>query len=287
MRPESLPAEIARNVAAALAEDLGGENAAQDWTAALVPAQQAARARVIARESAVVCGQPWFDACFRRLDGEATIRWWVGEGAAVEPGTSLCEIQGQARALLTAERSALNFLQLLCGVASTTRRYAERIAHTHARVCDTRKTLPGLRVAQKYAVSVGGGLNHRVGLFDGVLIKENHIAAAGGIAPVLRRAREVAPPEVGIEIEVESLAQLQEALAEGAGLVLLDNFSVERLAEAVALNRQSAAPAVLEASGGITLANIAAVAETGVDRISIGALTKDVRAIDLSMRFLD
>ena len=271
-------------MAAALAEDLGGGGAECDWTAKLVPATREAHARVITRESAVICGQAWFDECFQRVDDRASVTWQVAEGAWVGPNTLLCEIDAQARAVLTAERSALNFLQFLCGVASTTRRYAERIAHTQAKVCDTRKTLPGLRLAQKYAVSVGGGLNHRIGLFDGILIKENHIAAAGGISAALRRARELAPQGVGIEIEVESLSQLREALAEGASLVLLDNFSLPLLAEAVELNRESRSPAVLEASGGITLDNIAAVAETGADRISVGALTKDLRAIDLSMR---
>lgn len=285
--PEALCAEIARNVSASLAEDLGGADAARDWTAQLVPAGRRARARVIAREAAVVCGEAWFSGCFQRLDAAAQLRWQVAEGELVAPGAVLCEIAADARALLTAERSALNFLQLLSAVATRTRGYAQRIAHTRARVCDTRKTLPGLRLAQKYAVGVGGGVNHRLGLYDGVLIKENHIAAAGGVAAVLRRAREFVPPEVGIEIEVETLEQLRQALAEGAAMILLDNFPPERLAAAVQINRQSACPAVLEASGGITLDNIAVVAETGVDRISIGALTKDVRAVDLSLRIVE
>ncbi len=282
--PELIAQEVARNVRASLEEDLGTQNESRDWTADLVPAGQRARAKVIARDAAVICGQPWFDVCFRALDSEVRIDWKASEGHAVEAGGVLCEISGAARALLTAERSALNFLQLLSAVATRTREHASRIAHTGAKVCDTRKTLPGLRIAQKYAVAVGGGVNHRLGLYDGILIKENHIAAAGGVRAALRHAREVAPPKVGIEIEVETLAQLSEALQEGARMVLLDNFSLEGLREAVALNRAAPHPALLEASGGVSLHNIAVVAETGVDRISVGSLTKDVRAVDLSLR---
>lgn len=282
--PEIIAREVARNVRASLEEDLGSENGHRDWTAELVGADRRGHARVLSREAAVICGQAWFDVCFRALDTGARIEWKVAEGDEVRPGDTLCEIDAKARALLTAERSALNFLQMLSAVATRTRAFAQRIAHTNARVCDTRKTLPGLRIAQKYAVAVGGGVNHRLGLYDGILIKENHIAAAGGIGEVIARAREIAPSDVGIEIEVENLQQLGEALAAGASMILLDNFSLEGMREAVGINRTAARPAVLEASGGVTLDNIALVAETGVDRISVGALTKDVRAIDLSLR---
>jgi len=284
--PELIAQEVARNVRASLEEDLGRAEGERDWTAELLPAEQHARARVISREAAVICGQPWFDVCFRALDSDARIEWQIAEGEQVEAGATLCFIEAKTRALLTAERSALNFLQLLSAVATRTREHAQRIAHTAAKVCDTRKTVPGLRLAQKYAVAVGGGVNHRLGLYDGILIKENHIAAAGGVRAALHAAREIAPAGVGIEIEVETLEQLREALAAGARLILLDNFSLERLREAVAINRGTAAPAILEASGGISLGNIAAVAETGVDRISVGSLTKDLRAVDLSLRLI-
>ena len=274
----NLASEIERNVAAALAEDVGRGDA----TAPLILADKTARASVLCRQDAVVCGQPWFDACFRKLDPEADIQWAVAEGAAVRAGTQVCAVRGHARALLTAERSALNFLQTLSGVATLTRRYVEAAAGTRTKIVDTRKTLPGLRVAQKYAVRVGGGANHRMGLYDAMLVKENHIAAAGGIGPALAAARKNAKPGVWVQIEVESLEQMKEALVAGATMILLDNMSPERMREAVKIAGDRAE---LEASGGITLDNIRAVAETGVHRISIGALTKDVKAVDFSMRF--
>jgi nicotinate-nucleotide pyrophosphorylase (carboxylating) len=269
--------QVLSDVARALKEDIGSG----DLTAQLIPETQTARARVITREAAVIAGRPWFDACFRALDPTCTLDWEVNEGDAVAVDTVLVEIRGKARALLTAERPALNFLQTLSSVATATRPYVAAVAGTRAAILDTRKTLPGLRIAQKYAVRVGGGQNQRVGLYDGILIKENHIAAAGGIAPVLEAAFKLAAGRVGVQIEVETLGQLREALAAGATLVLLDNFSLEQMREAVAL---TAGHALLEASGNITLKTVRAVAETGVDRISVGSLTKHVRAIDLSMR---
>jgi nicotinate-nucleotide pyrophosphorylase (carboxylating) len=239
---------------------------------------------VLARDACVVAGQPWFDATFRTLDPACELRWQVAEGEAVAPDTVLVELTGDARALLTAERTALNFLQTLSAVASATRPYVEAVAGTRAAILDTRKTLPGLRLAEKYAVRVGGGQNQRIGLADGILIKENHIAAAGGIAPVLAAAFELAQGRVSVQIEVESLAELEQALAAGATLILLDNFSTAQMREAVAL---AAGRAALEASGNVDLASVQAIAETGVERISIGALTKHVRAVDLSMRFID
>lgn len=277
---QDLQKAIAENVRAALAEDLGE---AGDLTAQLIPADKRARARVITREAAVLAGRPWFDACFRALDAGVRIDWHAADGDAIAAGQTLCEIEGNARALLSAERPALNFLQTLSGVASLTRRYVEAIAGTRARIYDTRKTLPGLRLAQKYAVRCGGGANHRTGLFDGILIKENHIAAAGGVRPALEAAFRLAPPGVFVQIEVETLAQLEEALAAGARLILLDNFDLVGMRQAVAL---TAGRAELEASGGVNLESVRAIAETGVDRISVGALTKHVRAVDLSMRFL-
>ncbi len=269
---------IAVNVAAALAEDIGDN----DWTALLIPAERSGSATVIARQQAVIAGQPWFDEVFHQVDSAVQIRWNVAEGDQVAAGTVLCEISGAARSLLTAERSALNFLQMLSAVATETRRYVDAIAGTSAKIHDTRKTLPGLRRAQKYAVLVGGGCNQRIGLYDGVLIKENHIMAAGSIAAALQAARALAPSHVTIQIEVENLAELDEALAAGATSVLLDNMSNADMREAVARARGKA---VLEASGGIEFSTIRAIAETGVDRISIGKLTKDVTAVDLSMRF--
>ncbi|MEJ5210354.1 MAG: carboxylating nicotinate-nucleotide diphosphorylase [Burkholderiales bacterium] len=277
MTEADLERAIEANVSAALAEDLGSG----DLTAALIPADRRAVATLVTREDAILCGLPWFEACFRRLDDSVSFRWKAREGAAVAAGSVLCEIEGMARALLSAERPALNFLQTLSAVATATRRYVEAVRGTRAVIMDTRKTLPGLRIAQKYAVKVGGGVNQRVGLFDGILIKENHIAAAGGIREVLAAARRLAPPGVPVQIEVENLAELEQALEAGAGLILLDNFSLEDLRTAV---HRTAGRAALEASGGITLDNVRAVAETGVDRISVGSLTKNVRAVDLSLR---
>lgn len=268
---------IRTNVIAALTED-GYDN---DLTAQLIPEHMQAHATVITREAAVLCGTLWFEECFLTLDPDCKIGWKAQEGANVEANQVLCEIHGNARAMLTAERPALNFLQTLSAVAALTRRYVEAASSTQTRIMDTRKTLPGLRLAQKHAVRVGGGHNQRIGLFDGVLIKENHIAAAGGVGKVLEHAFQIIPPGVPIQIEVETLAQLDEALNAGARLVLLDNFSMADMRLAV---NHAAKRAELEASGGITLENVHLVAETGIDRISIGALTKDVKAIDLSMR---
>jgi nicotinate-nucleotide pyrophosphorylase (carboxylating) len=273
-----LTTEIERNVTSALEEDMGGG----DLTAMLIPETVRRKARVVSRVDAILCGTPWFDACFRRLDASMAIAWSARDGDSVEAGATLCRIEGQARALLTAERTALNFLQLLSAVATTAHGFVEAVRGTHAAIVDTRTTLPGLRLAQKYAVRAGGGANHRIGLFDGILIKENHIAACGGVVPALERARALASASVFIQVEVEALEQLREALDAGANMVLLDNFNLAQMREAV---RENAGRAQLEASGGITLENVRAIAETGVDRISIGALTKDIKAIDLSMRF--
>jgi nicotinate-nucleotide pyrophosphorylase (carboxylating) len=271
-------AELARaDAARALAEDVGDG----DLTAALVAPARRAMARVLARESAVICGAPWVEATLRQVDPALQVNWLVREGERCARDQVVLEIEGAARSLLTAERTALNFLQLLSGVATKTATYVEAVRGTNAHIVDTRKTLPGLRLAQKYAVRTGGGTNHRIGLYDAVLIKENHIAAAGGVTPVLREARRVAAQASFIEIEVETLTQLQEALDAGATMVLLDNMDVATLREAVRIN---AGRAILEISGGVTLEGLRALAETGVDRISIGTLTKDVKATDFSMR---
>jgi nicotinate-nucleotide pyrophosphorylase (carboxylating) len=270
--------EIERNVAAALAEDVGSG----DVTAALTAASAVARARVVARQDAVLCGQAWFDACFRKLDPAVNIGWQVGEGARVSPGQTVCELSGKVRALLTGERTALNFLQMLSAVATRTSRYVAAVAGTRAKIVDTRKTLPGLRAAEKYSVRVGGGVNHRMGLYDAIMLKENHIAAFGGVRPALDAAKKAAGPGIWIQVEVETLNQLQQALEGGATMILLDNMSTDTMREAVGI---SAGRAELEASGGITLETVRAIAETGVDRISIGGLTKDIEAIDFSMRF--
>ncbi len=278
---ETLPAALARNVRDALAEDIG----LGDWTAQLVPAGRRVRGRVVAKEAAVLCGQAWFEACLFALDAQADLHWAVAEGATVAAGTELCQINADARALLSAERPALNFLQTLSAVATQTRLYVDAITglSPNPRGCavlDTRKTLPGLRQAQKYAVRVGGGQNQRLALWDGILIKENHIAAAGSITAALQAAQALAAG-VTVQVEVENLAELNEALAAGATSVLLDDFS---LADMHTAYRITAGRALLEASGGVDLDSIRAIAATGVDRISVGKLTKDVRAIDLSMR---
>ena len=266
----------------ALDEDVGSG----DLTASLIASDRRAEARVLARESAVLCGAPWVEAVVRHLDPDARIVWHVAEGARCAPDQTVLEISGAARALLTAERTALNFLQLLSAVATKTAAHVEAVRGTRAQIVDTRKTLPGLRLAQKYAVRIGGGVNHRIGLYDAVLIKENHIVAAGGVSAALRAAAEVASRATFVQIEVETLAQLDEVLADGARMVLLDNMDLPTLREAVRRNDALGdARAVLEISGGVTLDGLRALAETGVDRISIGALTKDVKAIDFSMRF--
>jgi nicotinate-nucleotide pyrophosphorylase (carboxylating) len=279
---ETLEQARERNIADALREDLG----TGDWTAMLVP-ETRATARVVVREGAVLCGRDWFDGCVLALDPKARLSWLHDEGAEMAAGSMVVEIEGSARALLSAERPALNFLQLLSGTATATRRHVQAIAGASPNprgcvVLDTRKTLPGLRQAQKYAVRVGGGSNQRMALWHGILIKENHIAAAGSVGAALRRAQAL-QAGVDIQIEVETLSQLQEALDHGAASVLLDNFSLDDMRRAVALNRGHA---LLEVSGGVTLATLRDIAATGVDRISVGKLTKDVTAVDYSMRML-
>jgi len=268
---------IAAQVRAALAEDVG----TGDRTAALIPADATGRAHVVCREAAVLSGTAWVDEVFRQIDPRVAIGWLADDGDAIAPNQTLCRLNGPARSLLTGERAALNFLQTLSGTATLARRWADAVAGTGARILDTRKTIPGLRLAQKYAVTCGGCHNHRIGLYDAVLIKENHIAAAGSVTAALHAAVASAAG-LEIEIEVETLEQLREALAAGARRVLLDNFPLDRLRQAVAI---AAGRAWLEASGGVTPDTVRAIAETGVDDISVGALTKDVRAIDLSMRF--
>jgi nicotinate-nucleotide pyrophosphorylase (carboxylating) len=275
-------AELAHaDVLRALQEDVG----AGDLTASLVEPHTRTRARILAREVAVICGAPWATAVFKHLDPEVELVWHVREGHRCHADQVVLEIHGNARALLTAERTALNFLQMMSAVATKTSDYVHAIREvpgSRASIVDTRKTLPGLRLAQKYAVLTGGGKNHRLGLYDAVLIKENHIAAAGGVAAVLKQAAAVAPTAKFVEIEVENLTQLKEALAAGAGMVLLDNMSLAHLTDAVRIN---AGRAVLEVSGGVSFTTVQAIASTGVDRISIGALTKDIKAVDFSMRF--
>lgn len=269
---------ILADVRRALEEDIGSG----DLTAQLIPEGTIARASVIAREEAIFCGTAWFDAAFRELDARARVEWHRHDGARIEPNTTLCDLTGPARALLTGERVALNFLQTLSGVATETRKYVDAIQGTRATILDTRKTIPGLRHALKYAVRTGGGENHRMGLFDAILIKENHIAAAGSIAAALDAARRARGQASFVEIEVENLDQLREALAASAERVLLDNFDLDAIRAAV---KETAGRAKLEVSGGITLGNVHAIAETGVDYISVGSLTKNLRAVDLSMRF--
>lgn len=279
--PAAITALAQADVARALQEDVG----AGDLTAGLIDPTRRARARVLAREAAVMCGAPWAQAALQQLDPQVKITWHVQEGQRCAPDQVVLEMEGSARALLTAERTALNFLQLLSAVASKTATYCEAVQSVpgnRAQIVDTRKTLPGLRLAQKYAVRTGGGTNHRIGLYDAVLIKENHIAAAGGVTAVLQRAAAIAPTAKFVEIEVETIAQLAEALGAGATMVLLDNMDLAQLREAVKLN---AGRAILEVSGGVNLSTVRDIAATGVDRISIGALTKDVQATDFSMRF--
>jgi nicotinate-nucleotide pyrophosphorylase (carboxylating) len=278
--PPALPADLPEQVSRALCEDIGpGE-----LTASLIEPGTQARAHILCREAAQLCGCAWFDETFRQLDERIRVRWQVAEGEPVAANTILCELDGPARALLTGERTALNFLQLLSGTATATRAYVKAVAGTGCQILDTRKTLPGLRTAQKYAVRCGGGSNHRIGLFDQILIKENHIAAAGSITAAVRHAR-AQHPGIKVEVETEDLAQLAEALAAGADIIMLDEFTAEDQRRAVSLVRSQPHPALLEVSGGVSLASVAAIAATGVDYISVGALTKHVRAIDLSMRF--
>lgn len=269
---------LAHDVAHALAEDIG----AGDITAQLIPETQQATARIITREPAIVCGQRWVNEVFRQVDASCQLNWLIPDGEKAQPNAVIFTAEGPARSLLTAERCALNFLQTLSGTATTARRYAELVAHTHCRILDTRKTLPGLRFAQKYAVACGGCFNHRLGLWDAFLIKENHIAACGSIEAAIAAAHAIAPGKP-VEVEVESLEQLHRAIAAGADIVMLDNFTLPLMREAV---EQTAGRVKLEASGGIDDHTLVSVAETGVDYISIGSLTKHCRAIDLSMRLI-
>lgn len=277
---------IKANVHAAIVEDLSGTASdAKDYTAQLIAPSQLAEASIISRESAVICGIPWVEECFKQIAPSVSITWQVKEGESVKVNQILCTLKGKAREMLSAERCALNFLQTLSATATATKQYVEAISGTKARILDTRKTIPGLRIAQKYAVTVGGGLNQRIGLYDGILIKENHIAAAGNIEAVLTEANKIAAQQghhLSVQIEVENLAELESALNAGASLILLDNFDKNTLKAAVELNANRA---ILEASGGIDLSNVREIALTGVDRISIGSLTKNIQAIDLSMRF--
>ncbi len=273
-----LPDDIPETVRHALAEDIG----AGDLTAALIPGTTPAVASVISRENIVLCGTAWFGEVFRQLDPTIRVSWQARDGAAIQPGQVLCRIAGPARALLTGERTALNFLQTLSGTATRAKRYADAVKDTGAKILDTRKTLPGLRTAQKYAVTCGGCHNHRIGLFDGILVKENHIMATGSLTAAVQKAKAIAVGNIMVEIEVENLDELREALAAGAKRLLLDNFDLATLRAAV---QETRGRAELEASGGITFENIRAIAKTGVDFISIGDLTKNVQAADLSMRF--
>ncbi|OIJ44100.1 carboxylating nicotinate-nucleotide diphosphorylase [Massilia timonae] len=275
---DKLQAAFEQNILAALLEDVG----TGDLTGKLVPSDTRVTARVIVREAAVLCGAPWFEGLMLAVDQDTEIDWHYAEGDLMALDSTVCTIRANPRSLLTAERGALNFMQLLSGVATATRRYVDVIAGTNAAILDTRKTLPGLRLAQKYAVRVGGGKNQRMALYDGILIKENHIAAAGGVTAALQAAARL-DSGAPVQIEVETIAQLEEALAGGVKSVLLDNFDLARMREAVEVN---AGRALLEASGGINMETVRAIAETGVDRISIGSLTKDVRATDYSLRIL-
>lgn len=285
-----LQQDIRRAVRAALLEDLGDAltaldqpDASADITAQLIPADRISTARVITREAGVFCGQPWVDEVFAQLGGEVKVEWKVQDGERLAPNQELFRLHGPARVLLTGERNALNFVQTLSGVATLTARYVAELEGTDCRLLDTRKTLPGLRSAQKYAVTCGGGKNHRIGLFDAYLIKENHILACGGIAEAISEARRL-NPDKPVEVEVESLAELEQALAARADIVMLDNFDIPMMQEAVRLNQGRAK---LEVSGNVTLDTLAGYAATGIDFISVGALTKHVRALDLSMRFVD
>jgi nicotinate-nucleotide pyrophosphorylase (carboxylating) len=275
-----LPADLPDQVSRALREDIGSG----DVTAGLIPAAKQFRAHVLCRQQAIVCGTPWFNETFRQIDPAVRIHWRFAEGSDVAANTTLCELSGPARSILTGERTALNFLQLLSATATATHRYVEALAGTQCRVLDTRKTIPGLRSAQKYAVRCGGGQNHRIGLYDLVLIKENHIAATGSISAAVHSARSTAPG-LRVEVETENLEQVREALDAHADIVMLDNFDHDTMRAAVELNRAHARRALLESSGGVTLEQLRSIAQTGVDYISVGSLTKNIDAVDLSMRF--
>ena len=275
-----VPSNLSRQVADALAEDIG----TGDLTASLIPAERIGRATVISREAAVMCGIPYVEASFHQVDAQVRLDWQVEEGDCVGANQRLLTVEGPARSLLTGERTALNFLQLLSGTATAAHAYAGLLEGTNCRLLDTRKTIPGLRTAQKYAVRIGGGHNYRMGLFDGILIKENHIMAAGSIAMAVARAKQ-SGASVPVEVEVETLAELTQAIDAGADIAMLDEFPMPAMREAVTLNARAKRPLKLEASGGITTATIREIAETGVDFISVGSITKHVRAVDLSMRF--
>jgi nicotinate-nucleotide pyrophosphorylase (carboxylating) len=277
--PPEVPADLPAQVDAALREDIGSG----DVTAALVPAAQQVRGALITRERAVLCGRAWAEETFRRLDERVRLGWHAGDGDPLSPGQIVFDIAGPARAVLTGERTAINFLQLLSATATAARAFADAVAGTGCRVLDTRKTLPGLRTAQKYAVRCGGGDNHRIGLYDRVLIKENHIAAAGSISAAIASARRLAPG-ISVEVEVESLAEFEQALLAKPDIVLLDEFSQADMKAAVARNQARGRPVKLEASGSVTIETVRSIAETGVDYVSVGSLTKHVRAVDLSMR---
>ncbi|MGX1924069.1 carboxylating nicotinate-nucleotide diphosphorylase [Vibrio sp. NH-7] len=279
---QQLPLEISRAVADTIKEDLGGTlDPAADITASLIPADARNEATIITREHGVFCGQAWADEVFKQLGGQVTITWHVQDGDKVEPNQVLCTLEGPSRALLTGERNAMNFIQTLSGCATITAQYAAELEGTNCRLLDTRKTIPGLRSALKYAVACGGGFNHRIGVFDAYLIKENHIIANGGISQTIKTAKELNPGKP-VEVETESLEELQEAIDAGADIIMLDNFTTEMMREAVKIN---AGRAALENSGNVTLATLREYAETGVDYISVGALTKHLKALDLSMRF--
>lgn len=281
---QQLPSEITRAVADTLREDLGGTlDVTTDITASLIPADSQNVATIITREHGVFCGQMWADEVFKQLGGEVSIEWHVQDGDKVEPNQVLCTLTGPARTLLTGERNAMNFIQTLSGCATVTAEYAAKIAHTECRLLDTRKTIPGLRSALKYAVACGGGYNHRIGVFDAYLIKENHIIACGGITKAIETAKQLNPGKP-VEVETESLEELQQAIDAGADIIMLDNFTTDMMRKAVEIN---AGRAALENSGNVTLDTIAEFAETGVDYISVGALTKHLKAMDLSMRFKD
>ena len=277
----TLPADLPEQVSRALREDVGSG----DVTAQLIAADATARARVVCREAAMLCGTPWFEETFRQLDPKVRVQWRMAEGAMVSANTEMCALDGPARAILTGERTGLNFLQLLSGTATATARYVQAVAGPGCRILDTRKTLPGLRTAQKYAVRCGGGQNHRMGLYDRVLVKENHIAAAGSIGAAVTAARALAPGLL-VEVETETLDEVSSALAARCDVILIDEFSLEDMRRAVALSRAAAHPARLEASGGVSLEQLRTIAATGVDFVSIGGLTKHVQAVDMSMRLL-
>lgn len=278
---DALLSDIRRSVTQALAEDIGDG----DLTAGLIPASSRINATIITRQNMTLAGQEWVDEVFRQLDSGIQIDWHYADGNRLEAGAIICSLGGPARPVLTGERTALNFLQTLSATATETARYVQAVTGTKCKILDTRKTIPGFRLAQKYAVRCGGGINHRIGLFDAILIKENHIMSAGSIANAVESARTL-HAGTPVEVEVESVEELREALSAGAERILLDNFSIELLAKAVAINRvEGSPPALLEASGNMGLGNIATVAATGVDFISVGALTKNIAAVDLSMRF--